>query len=303
MPVSTFIDRYTEYLIVEKGLSENSLDAYVKDLSSFSAFLEDSDTAVESLTQADMDIYMMFLRGQRGLTNRSIARHVSSLRGFFTFLNDRGHLRDNPARLLEAPKPAAKLPVVLSREEITAILKQPDTTKKLGFRDRTMLELLYAAGLRVTELIGLRPLDFDDHMGLLRVWGKGSKERLVPIHPLAQEFLRTYLDHWRPAFSPQEPLCFLNRSGKGLTRVAVWKNLRRYALQAGIRKELSPHSFRHSFATHLLEGGADLRTVQILLGHADISTTEIYTHVKAERLEALHKRFHPRSGMTVQTNS
>ena len=176
-----------------------------------------------------------------------------------------------------------------------ALLAQPDCGVKTGARDRCMLEMLYAAGLRVSELCNLDVLDLDLQRGLVRVFGKGAKERLVPLHDAMQQMLATYLKDWRPAFSPTGGQLFVNRSGRALSRQYVWKMVKNYALQAGIRRAISPHTFRHSFATHLLEGGADLRSVQLLLGHADISATEIYTHVQAERLRALHHQFHPRS--------
>jgi integrase/recombinase XerD len=176
-----------------------------------------------------------------------------------------------------------------------ALLAAPDLSGKLGFRDRTMLELLYASGLRVSELCGLKVLDFDPQTNLLRVFGKGAKERLAPVHAAAARFLQDYIRHWRPLFSPKAAALFLNRSGRPLSRVGVWKLVQRYALLAGIGVRISPHTFRHSFATHLLEGGADLRSVQMLLGHADITATEIYTHVQQEQLAAVHRTFHPRS--------
>ncbi|MBQ4132179.1 MAG: tyrosine-type recombinase/integrase, partial [Desulfovibrionaceae bacterium] len=199
------------------------------------------------------------------------------------------------ARFFQNPKLPLTLPKALSREEMRALLETPCLTDKLGFRDRTIMELLYAAGLRVSELCSLLPLNFDPQAGLLRIFGKGAKERIVPVHSAAAAFLSAYLKEWRPLFSPKEELVFLNRSGKGLSRQGVWKMVRERALQAGIMKEISPHSFRHSFATHLLEGGADLRSVQLLLGHEDIAATEIYTHVQQSRLAEIHKRFHPRS--------
>ena len=201
----------------------------------------------------------------------------------------------NPALLLENPKLPLHLPEVLRKDEMEALLAQPDCGVKTGARDRCMLEMLYAAGLRVSELCNLDVLDLDLQRGLVRVFGKGAKERLVPLHDAMQQMLATYLKDWRPAFSPTGGQLFVNRSGRALSRQYVWKMVKNYALQAGIRRAISPHTFRHSFATHLLEGGADLRSVQLLLGHADISATEIYTHVQAERLRALHHQFHPRS--------
>jgi integrase/recombinase XerD len=238
----------------------------------------------------------MHVRGG-GLTSRSLARRLSALRGFFAYLNDEGLIPVNPAEFLDNPKLAKKLPEVLSQKEIAAMLARPDLSDRLGFRDRTILEILYAAGLRVSELVALEPLDFDPQQGLLKIFGKGGKERLAPIHYAAQEFLEAWLVDWRPGFNPKENAIFLNRSGKALSRQGVWKAIKRYALAAGIKRTVSPHTFRHSFATHLLEGGADLRTVQILLGHEDIAATEIYTHVQTGRMIQVHRQFHPRSGM------
>lgn len=287
-------DAYLQHLLVERGLAENSLEAYQTDLTRFFEFLSTRGARLEDVTEDTLLLYLMQLK--RGdLSQRSLARHLSSLRGFFRFVRDEGMLDGNPAELLENPKLPKQLPQVLDVDEVARLLAQPDLHSKLGFRDRAMFELLYAAGLRVSELVGLKPLDFDFQVGLIRVFGKGSKERLVPIHPRAQEFVERYLRDWRPAFKPVESFVFLNRSGKGLTRQAVFKNIKRYALMAGIDKDISPHSLRHSFATHLLEGGADLRTVQLLLGHADILATEIYTHVQTRRLVEVHRQHHPRS--------
>lgn len=295
-PAHPWVDRYLEYLLLEKGLSENSLSNYARDLSSLLEFLAEKRCLLERVNNGSLFLYLTRLRA-RGLTSRSLARHLSTLRGFFAFLAEERLLEEDPARLLQNPKLPKTLPEVLTREEVARILALPDTAQKLGARDRAMLELLYASGLRVSELIALRPLDFDAQAGLLRVFGKGDKERLVPVHYEGQRVLAEYLARWRPEFSPREDVMFLNRSGKGLTRQAVWKAVKRYAEEAGIRREISPHTFRHSFATHLLEGGADLRSVQILLGHADISSTEIYTHVETGRLLRIHQQFHPRAGM------
>lgn len=290
------VDGYLQHLLVVRGLSENTLASYETDLQTFLQFLADKRCPLESVSDQSLFLYVMHLR-RRGLNSRSLARHLSALRGFFAHCLETGVLGENPVQYLENPKLPKTLPDVLSPEEVAAILAQPDLKTKLGFRDRTMLELLYASGLRVSELIAATPVDFDSQTGLLRVFGKGSKERIVPVHHDAAQFVDTYLRDWRPAFAPVENALFLNRSGKGLTRQAVWKNLQRYVVLAGIRKSVSPHTFRHSFATHLLDGGADLRTVQLLLGHADIAATEIYTHVQADRLRQIHKQFHPRSRM------
>jgi len=296
LPTHPWVDRYLEHVLIEKGLSENSLSGYSADLASLLAFLKDKSFRLEDLTERTLFLYLTHLRA-RGLQSRSLARHLSSLRGFFAFALDQRWYREDPGHLLENPKLPKKLPEFLNREEISRILALPDTATPLGMRDRAMLELLYAAGLRVSELIGMRVLDYDAQTGLLRVFGKGSKERLVPIHYTAQEVLGQYLAATRPSFRPSSDFMFLNRSGKGLTRQGVWKLIKAYAARADIRRSISPHTFRHSFATHLLEGGADLRTVQLLLGHSDITATEIYTHIQAGRLKTIHQQFHPRSAM------
>ena len=288
------VDRYLEHLLVVKGLSENSLSAYSLDLDFFQRFLAERGGDVASVTDETVFLYLIHLR-TRGLSSRSMARHLSALRGFYAFAADEGFLAESPAALVESPKLPRLLPDVLTTDEVARLLSAPDMDTPLGFRDKAMLELLYAAGLRVSELVGLTLADFDAQAGLLRVFGKGSKERVTPIHSLAMEFLSTYLSSVRGAFGPKDQHVFLNRSGKGLTRQAVWKGIKRYALAADVSARISPHSLRHSFATHLLDGGADLRTVQMLLGHADISATEIYTHVQAGRLLAVHRAHHPRS--------
>lgn len=292
------MDAFLQSLLINRGLSENTLSAYSSDLQIFLQFLQEKHCPFENVSEQTLFLYIMFLR-RKGLGNRSLARQLSSLRGLFAFAVDEKLLPANPTAYLENPKLSKALPEVLSKEEMVSILAQPILTEKLGFRDRAMLELLYAAGLRVSELVNLKPLHFDPFTGLIRVFGKGAKERIVPVHPVAAEFLSQYLSAWRPMFSPVEDFIFVNRSGKGLTRQAVWKLVQRYVLAAGIARPVSPHSFRHSFATHLLEGGADLRSVQLLLGHADIAATEIYTHVQAERLRQVHAQYHPRSQMSV----
>jgi integrase/recombinase XerD len=310
--VHPLADRYLEHLLVQKGLAQNTLLAYGADINDFMAFLHEhfggdtpadvphTQTSVrqknllEEINEQILFLYVVHVR-RKGLGGRSLARHLSSLRGFFAFAREEGELSEDPARFLENPKLRHALPEVLSRAEMDALLAAPDVRAKLGFRDRTMLELLYASGLRVSELCNLRALDFDPQTNLLRVFGKGSKERLTPVHAAAAGFLIDYIRHWRPLFNPKDPELFLNRSGKRLSRVGVWKLVQRYALVAGVKVEISPHTFRHSFATHLLEGGADLRSVQMLLGHADITATEIYTHVQQERTASVHRQFHPRS--------
>ncbi|WP_233248409.1 site-specific tyrosine recombinase XerD [Desulfonatronum sp. SC1] len=293
-----WMDRFLEYILVEKGLAENSVAAYTTDLESLQRFLSPEGLELERFSSQHALLYLLHLR-QAGLQNRSLARHLATLRGLFAFLVRERLIAESPLEKLENPKLPRHLPDVLGREEVTALLAQPNLNDKLGFRDRTMLDLLYAAGLRVSELIGLRPGDVDLQAGLLRVFGKGRKERVVPMHASAGKYLDIYIQNWRPAFRPKTDVLFLNRSGKGLTRQGVWKLIKAYAQKAGIRQPISPHTLRHSFATHLLEGGADLRTVQILLGHADILATEIYTHVQTSRLKSQHQKHHPRSRSTT----
>ena len=295
LPVHPAADAYLQHLLVEKGLSENTLAAYANDLSDFLSFLAYRQFPLEDVTDQTLFLYIVDVR-RAGLSGRSLARRLSALRGLFDFACREKIFSSNPSEFLENPKFTRSLPEVLTREEMTAVLSSPDVSDRLGFRDRTMLELLYACGLRASELVGLHALHFDGGANILRVFGKGAKERLVPIHTEAARFLQEYITHWRPLFDPVEPALFLNRSGKGLTRVALWKIVQRHVLRAGITRPISPHTFRHSFATHLLEGGADLRSVQLLLGHSDISATEIYTHVQAERLLETHRKHHPRSG-------
>lgn len=300
-PLFPLMDRYLERLLIEKGLSENTLKAYGADLQDFAAFLRERsqepasfENSLKLVTDQILFLYIVYAR-RRGLGGRSLARRLSALRGFFAFACEEGELEEDPARFLENPKISRSLPEVLSRAEVDALLAAPNLSDKLGFRDRAMLELLYASGLRVSELCSLRALDFDAQTNLLRIFGKGAKERIVPVHSTAAAFLQDYIRIWRPLFDPKAPELFLNRSGKGLSRVGVWKLVQRYAQRAGVKTALSPHTFRHSFATHLLEGGADLRSVQMLLGHADISATEIYTHVQEERVAKVHRTYHPRS--------
>jgi integrase/recombinase XerD len=280
---------------VEKGLAENTLAAYSRDLQDFLEFLRDRKAALEEVTEEGLFLYLMHLR-RKGLAPRSLARHLSALRGLFGHALAEGWTREDPSTLLENPKLPKMLPDVLTQAEVERLLAAPDVATPGGFRDRVMLELLYAAGLRVSELITLKPLDYDRHAGVLRVFGKGSKERYVPIHARAQAWLDEYLQNRRKDLKPVADLLFLNRFGKGLSRVGVWKIVKQYTAKASIRTPLSPHGLRHCFATHLLEGGADLRTVQLLLGHSAITATEIYTHVQTGRLARLHRQHHPRSG-------
>ena len=285
---------WLDHLVAERGLSQNTSAAYEQDLTLLAAYMDEQGIELSVLDEVFLVQFTAWLH-ERGDSNRSVARRLSSVRSFLSWCVEEEELASNPAACIDSPKLPQNLPDVLSRKEITAIIEAPDTNTKLGQRDRVILEVLYATGLRVTELISLTLRHVDVERGVLRVVGKGNKERFVPIHQKALSLLLEYVRGARPQFIPQEEALFLNRSGKGLTRQAVFKLIRRYAQQVMVFKTLSPHTFRHSFATHLLEGGADLRSLQLMLGHADLSATELYTHVQAERLRSAHRAYHPRS--------
>ena len=292
-----WIDRYLSFLTVEKGLSPNTLESYSRDLQGFMTYLADQGLpGLEDIQATAILGYLIHLRN-RGLIPTSRARHLVTLRGFFRFLHQENVLPHDPAALIELPKSGRHLPGVLSGHEIRALLAAPPVDRPAGLRDAAMLEILYAAGLRVSELIRLKVLDLNFEAGFVRVFGKGGKERVVPIGRPALRVLHRYLDQARPLLLKGETSVFLfvARRGRPLSRQGFWKLLKKYALQAGIRHPVSPHTLRHSFASHLLEGGADLRVVQIMLGHADIATTQIYTHVSMERLQSIHQKYHPRS--------
>lgn len=294
--METFLDLFLNYLVVEKGLSRNTLDAYGRDLGRYLEFLaKASIVGPDQVTPALVLRFLAQLKDQ-GLAPRSRARTLVALRTFHRFLLQEGYARANPAARVEAPKSLQPLPHTLSPLEVERLLQAPSGDKPLALRDRAMLEILYATGLRVSELVGLKQENLQLDIGYLVTFGKGRKERIVPMGEVSMAALRTYLQLGRPLLCRQtnSVLLFLNRGGKGLTRQGFWKIIKRRALQAGIAKNIMPHTLRHSFATHLLENGADLRSVQTMLGHADISTTQIYTHVTRARLKQLHGQFHPR---------
>jgi integrase/recombinase XerD len=290
------IDEFLNYLVVEKGLSKKTLDAYSRDIIQYRDFLYENKRKRFSEEDTPLILQHLILLRKSGLGARSRARHLVSIRGLYRFLVEEKILRHDPARLIDLPKVGLKLPDVLSTQEIELLLNAPDTKKPLGIRDAAMLELLYAAGLRVSELVNVKLQDVNLEAGFVRIFGKGSKERIVPIGLPAKEKINDYVKTARPVYLRQTPSTYLftARAGKPMTRQGFWKLLRRYAMQTGLNKKVTPHSFRHSFATHLLEGGADLRAVQIMLGHVDISTTQIYTHVTRDHLKKLHQKFHPR---------
>ncbi len=287
-------DQFISYLRVERGLADNTIQSYSRDLLRFFQFLEDRRRSPLQATQDDIMDYMSTL--QKALSIRSCARNLSALKMFFRFLVSEGKIQGSPARLLGAPKLPRKLPAVLTPDEVDMLLSQPDPSNQRGQRDKAMLELLYATGLRVSELVGLRMSNINLEAGFVRMVGKGSKERMVPMGTKALEFIKGYLSEARAKLlkNKNSPYLFLNSRGAGLTRQGFWKIIKKYGKKAGIRKEITPHKLRHSFASHLLEGGADLRSVQVMLGHADISTTQIYTHVTRERLKQIHEKYHPR---------
>jgi len=292
--MDALIDQFINYLRLERGLADNTIQAYSRDLSSFARFLEEQDLSPLTVSRDQIIEYLSSLK--RSLSARSIARSISATRMFFRFVTSEGHIRENPARLLETPRLSRKLPDVLSTDEVERLLARPDPSTPRGIRDRAMLELLYATGLRVSELISLTVLNVNLESGYIRTLGKGAKERLVPMGEKAIEAVRDYLLEGRSQMvrGANLPTLFLNSRGRPLTRQGFWKIIKRYGRTAGIKKEITPHTIRHSFASHLLEGGADLRAVQVMLGHEDISTTQIYTHVTRDKLREIHERYHPR---------
>ena len=291
-----FVDQYISYLVFEKGLSEKTIESYSSDLSKYLEFLKQK--GVKDITQADTPMILKHLIALResGLGSKSCARHLITLRGFYKFLAQEKVLEFDPAKLIDLPKSGLKLPDVLSVSEVNLLLNIPDINTPLGKRNSAMLELLYAAGLRVSELVNLKFLDVNLEACFVRVLGKGSKERIVPFGLYAKNKIDDYINNSRPLLLKNciSKYLFVARAGKPMTRQGFWKLLKQYVKQAGIKKKVTPHSLRHSFASHLLEGGADLRTVQVMLGHVDISSTQIYTHVARDHLRQIHEKYHPR---------
>jgi integrase/recombinase XerD len=290
------IDRFLEHLVVERGLAQNSLEAYRRDLTRYGRYLQGRQRQVTTLDRAEVPRYLLGLR-EAGLSPRSVARHLAAIRQFHRFLVREGHSTDDPTAHLESPRPWRRLPTVLSSEEVERLLALRVATTPQALRNHAMLEVLYASGLRVSELVGLRLADLDLSVGVVRILGKGDKERLVPLGEVAVASLRAYLARGRPRLEKRLacPYVFLGRHGRGLTRQTFWQLLKRYVGAAGITKRVTPHTLRHSFATHLLERGADLRSVQLMLGHADIGTTQIYTHLSRAHLKAIYDKHHPRA--------
>lgn len=290
------IRTFLNCLRVEKGLSENTLQAYRRDIQKFAAFAAGRKLGTKDARRSDIVEFLGSLY-RRGLDSRSVARHLVTIRNFFRFALTEGYIDDDPAATIESPRFRQSLPEFLSLEEVDGLLQQPDTETTLGLRDRALIELMYSAGLRVSELCGVRVDDMQIDSGCLRCVGKGNKERIVPVGRQALAVVQKYLRTARPKLLREgsSPYLFLNQRGHKLDRITFWKLLGAYGRKAGLRKALTPHMLRHSFATHLLDRGADLRSVQIMLGHSDISTTQIYTHVVEERLKQVYKAHHPRA--------
>jgi integrase/recombinase XerD len=290
------IDLYLDHLRIERRLADHTLESYGRDLTALAAFAAGLSRTPESLDRSALEAFVRQQMGS-GLSPRSVARSVAAVRGFFRFLVLDRRLQESPADDLQGPRAWPSLPKFLSIEEVDTLIAQPDVAIPRGVRDRALIELLYATGMRVSELLGVRAADLhlDDHY--LTCIGKGNKERLIPIGEQASAWIRTYQRDGRPALLKSRPAVrlFVNMRGGPLSRVGFWKILKAYARRAGLPSSLSPHVLRHSFATHLLERGADLRAIQMMLGHADLSTTQIYTHVLEARLKSIYDRFHPRS--------
>lgn len=288
------VEEFISYLFIERGLAENTLEAYRRDINSFLTISKTKD--IKAITRDELSLYLVYLKKENRAAS-TVARHVAALKTFFKYLYQEGYIKENPVADLERPKQDKKLPQFLSIAEVDKLLNGPDLNTPFGIRDKAMLEVLYATGVRVSELISLGINNINLEIGFVRCMGKGSKERIIPLGSQAVESLNTYLSWGRNKLlkNPREQILFLNQHGRGLTRQGFWKILKGYTTKLGIEKEISPHMLRHSFATHLLENGADLRAVQEMLGHADISTTQIYTHITKNKLISAYKKSHPRA--------
>ena len=288
------IDNFIDNIWLEKGLSKNTLSAYNQDLSNFCFWLK--GTSLKKVDRIKLLDYLTY-RFEQGYSSRSTARTLSSLRAFYAFLVAKNIISENPTSKVDSPKLGSSLPKILSEEDVDKLINAPDTKKPIGLRDKAMLEILYACGLRISELISLNVLNLNIRQGLVRVMGKGKKERMVPMGEQALECVSDYLTYGRDQFfkgNQSSSYLFLSKRGTGMTRQAFWYRIKKYALQSGVDESLSPHTLRHAFATHLLNHGADLRTIQLLLGHTSLSTTQIYTEVAIHRMKELHQEHHPR---------
>jgi integrase/recombinase XerD len=290
------IDEYLNFMAIEKGASRNTIDGYSRDLNRYAAFIDNLKIHdIRRIGTEELISYLSQLKSE-GLAANSVNRALAALRGFYKYLLHAKKLESSPVAHIELARVWMHLPDVLSREEMNLLLMQPGSATPAAIRDAAMLELIYATGIRVSELTGLTLNSINWQVGYLVAMGKGDKERIVPLGRTAYDQVRRYIEEARPLMlkTGQCDTLFLNHLGNGLTRQGFWKIVKKYAAMANVAKKVHPHTFRHSFATHLLEGGADLRSVQIMLGHADISTTQIYTHVTRERLKEIHRKYHPR---------
>lgn len=291
------INDYLHYLTIERGLSLNTRKSYERDLLQYLHYLEDEQ--ITSWQDVDRYVVINYLEKMHDEKKApaTVTRMITSLRRFHQFLRQERLTDHDPMQHIDTPKKVQKLPSTLTLTEVERLIETPDTTKNLGIRDRAILEVMYATGMRVSELVGLKLSDLHLSLGLVQTLGKGDKERIIPLGDYAIQWLERYLDEARPLLvaNPSETQVFVNHHGTGLSRQGIWKNLKQLVREAGINKEVTPHTLRHSFATHLLENGADLRTVQELLGHADISTTQIYTHITKKRMTDVYKQHFPRA--------
>jgi len=295
--MNNFLKSFISYLAAVKGLSQNTIDSYRRDISKFFKFLEKKNISkIEALSYNDMLDFLTYLKDE-GLNVRSVARILASLKQFFKFLLIEKIIVEDPTAHMKTPKIKKTIPDFLSIDDVEKLISSPDCSSLEGMRDNAMLEILYATGIRVSELVKLELNSVNFELGYLVVFGKGAKERIVPTGDKSRNSLNQYLQFSRPNIlkNRTSPYLFVTRRGGGLTRQGFWKIIRNHSIKSGITKPTSPHTLRHSFATHLLQRGADLRTIQLMLGHSDISTTQIYTHVANERLKEIHKKHHPRS--------
>jgi integrase/recombinase XerD len=290
----TLIGQFTDFLLVERGLSSNTINAYRRDLLAFVKFIENNTgSSLLEVRHEDITGYLSHLNDLK-LASSSLDRKMDSLRTFYKFLIAERYIGENPTALIEPLRSWSKLPTILSIAEMESLINYPDTSKPLGLRDKALLEIMYACGLRVSELVDLQITDVNPEIGYIRCVGKGNKERVIPVGSMALEAVKKYLDSGRPQLNPKDDCLLINYKGEKLTRDGVRRIIQEVAKSAGINKKISPHTLRHCFATHMLEHGADLRSLQEMLGHASISTTQIYTHVTSERLKQIHSKFHPR---------
>lgn len=293
--MKTYIEEFLYFLEAERGVSRNTIVSYMGDLKKFYAFLEKKKKSLSSAKKDDIVDFLMYLK-DKGLDASSIARNLAALKTFYKFMLAEQMIQENFAAVVETPRTWKKIPDVLTEEEVDRLLSAPPNRGWMGIRDRAVLEVMYASGLRVSEVVGLRKTDIDIESGFVKCKGKGGKERIVPIGRSAGKAVARYRETVKDKFQNKdtETHLFLSRLGKKISRQSLWKMINKYARSAGIKKRITPHTLRHSFATHLLNGGAELRGVQEMLGHADISTTQIYTHVTQEKLRKVHQDFHPR---------